>query len=315
MILTQSSSFSKKALVSRFNDIFGAEPIVTRSPGRVNIIGEHTDYNQGFVLPAAIDKAIYVAVSKREDDEIHLYANEFDEALQFHLHELKPTEEKWPDYVLGVVDQLQKRNYKTGGFNLLVDGEVPIGAGLSSSAAVECATVFALNELFALKLTKLEMVHIAQKAEHHFAGVMCGIMDQFASMFGRKDHAIKLDCRSLQHEYVPLNLQGIKIVLLNTNVKHSLSSSAYNTRREQCEQGVAWVQEHLPEINSLRDINTKMLDDFVASKDQLIYRRCRYVVEENKRLLEACQDLKNGNINALGKKCLRPMKDLVRNTK
>lgn len=302
MILTQSSSFSKKALVSRFNDIFGAEPIVTRSPGRVNIIGEHTDYNQGFVLPAAIDKAIYVAVSKREDDEIHLYANEFDETLQFHLHELKPTEEKWPDYVLGVVDQLQKRNYRIVGFNLLLGGEVPIGAGLSSSAAVECATVFALNELFDLKLTKLEMVHIAQKAEHNFAGVMCGIMDQFASMFGQKDHAIKLDCRSLQYEYVPINLQGIKIVLLNTNIKHSLSSSAYNTRRGQCEQGVAWVQEHLPEINSLRDINMKMLDDFVASKDQVIYRRCRYVVEENKRLLEACQDLKKGNINALGKK-------------
>ncbi|HKO82333.1 MAG TPA: galactokinase [Chitinophagaceae bacterium] len=302
MIVTQSNSFSKGVLVSRFKDVFSAEPIVTRSPGRVNIIGEHTDYNQGFVLPAAIDKSIYVAVSKRDDDEIHLYANEFHETLQFHLRELKPTEEKWPDYILGVVDQLQKRNYKTRGFNLLLDGEVPIGAGLSSSAAVECATVFALNELFALKLTKLEMVHIAQKAEHSFAGVMCGIMDQFASMFGQKDHAIKLDCRSLQYEYVPLNLQGIKIVLLNTNVKHSLSSSAYNTRREQCEQGVAWVQEHLPEINSLRDINRKMLDDFVAPKDQLIYRRCRYVVEENKRLLEACQDLKIGDIHALGKK-------------
>ncbi len=222
--------------------------------------------------------------------------------LQFQLHELKPTEEKWPDYILGVVDQLQKRNYKITGFNLLLDGEVPIGAGLSSSAAVECATVFALNELFELKLSKLEMVHIAQKAEHSFAGVMCGIMDQFASMFGQKDHVIKLDCRSLQYEYVPLNLRGIKIVLLNTNVKHSLSSSAYNTRREQCEQGVAWVREHLPEINSLRDININMLDDFVAPKDQLIYTRCRYVVEENKRLLEACMDLKKGDINALGKK-------------
>jgi len=257
MIVTQHNSFSKQELVSRFHYIFNAEPIVTRSPGRVNIIGEHTDYNEGFVLPAAIDKSIYVAVSKREDDQIHLYANEFDEALTFHLDELKTTKEKWPDYLLGVADQLRKRKYETGGFNLLLDGEVPIGAGLSSSAAVECATVFALNELFSLNLAKLEMVHIAQKAEHNFAGVMCGIMDQFASMFGRKDHVIKLDCRSLQYEYVPLNLQGIKIVLLNTNVKHSLSSSAYNTRREQCEQGVAWVRENLPEINSLRDINIK----------------------------------------------------------
>lgn len=302
MIVTQHNTLSKQELVSRFHDIFNAEPIVTRSPGRVNIIGEHTDYNQGFVLPAAIDKSIYVAVSKREDDQIHLYANEFDEALTFQMDALKPTKEKWPDYILGVVDQLQKTKYETGGFNLLLDGEVPIGAGLSSSAAVECATVFALNELFSLNLAKLEMVHIAQKAEHNFAGVMCGIMDQFASMFGQRDHVIKLDCRSLEYEYVPLNLQGIKIVLLDTNVKHSLSSSAYNTRREQCEQGVAWVREQLPEINSLRDINMKILDDFVAPKDQLIYTRCRYVVKENKRLLEACRDLKNGDIPALGKK-------------
>lgn len=278
---------------------------MVRSPGRVNIIGEHTDYNEGFVLPAAIDKAIYIAINKRDDDEIHLYAQDYKQSYQSSLSTVAPTEKGWPNYILGVVDQLQKRGAQLQGFNLVIDGDVPLGAGLSSSAAVECATAFALDHLFHLNFEKIELVKAAQLAEHTFAGVLCGIMDQFASMFGKKDNVIKLDCRSLEYEYVPLELKGYKILLLNTNVKHSLASSEYNTRRQQCEQGAAWIREKHSEVKSLRDVNMQMLNEIVKPKDQLIYLRCKYVVEEIERLLTGCENLKQGNIKALGEKMFR----------
>lgn len=299
------TSFNILKLTEKFKSLFNTEPLLIRSPGRVNIIGEHTDYNQGFVLPAAIDKAIYIAIGKRDDDTIHLYAQDYQQSHQATLTTIAPSEKHWPNYILGIVDQLQKRGYNVGGFNLVIDGDVPLGAGLSSSAAVECATVFALNELFKLGIEKIEMVKMAQLAEQTFAGVMVGIMDQFASMFGKQGHVIKLDCRSLEYEYVPLDLKGIKILLLNTNVKHSLASSEYNTRRKQCEQGVAWVKEKHPEVNSLREISLEMLDQHVAPKDEIIFKRCKYVVEENMRLLQGCEDLKSGNIEELGKKMFR----------
>ncbi len=287
-------------VTEKFNSEFKtAATLIVRSPGRVNIIGEHVDYNDGFVLPAAIDKAIYVAVSKREDDIIHLYSVDFAEKYEVAIADIQPTK-SWSTYILGVADQLIKRGHKIGGFNLAIDGDVPIGAGLSSSAAVECATVFALNNLFKLGIDKMEMVRIAQKAEQTFSGVMCGIMDMFASMFGKKDHVIKLDCKTLAYEYKPFLLNGYKILLLNTNVEHSLSSSAYNERRSQCEQGVAWIKEHHPEVSALRDVTMEMLDKYVAPKDALIYRRCKYVVEEIERLLTGCINLEDGDIAALG---------------
>ena len=295
----------KEKVLSDFKKNFGGEPTIVRSPGRVNIIGEHTDYNNGFVLPAAIDKAIYVAVSARKDYAIKLFSGEFNESFETSLSELKPTDKGWPNYILGVADQLKKGNYKISGFNLAIDGDVPIGSGLSSSAALECATGFALNEIFKLNISKKELAFIGQKAEHSFAGVRVGIMDQFASIFGRKDHVIKLDCQSLDYEYVPLKLEGYKILLLNTNVKHSLGSSEYNTRRAQCEQGVSWVKEHHPEVNSLRDVSMEMLHQHVEPRDQLIYRRCKYVVEEKERLLTGCEDLKKGDLKSLGKKMFR----------
>lgn len=301
----EQRTFNLSTLREKFRSLYNQEPLVVRSPGRVNIIGEHTDYNEGFVLPAAIDKAIYIAIGKRNDDTIRLYARDYQQSHEVSLSSLAPTDKHWPNYILGVADQFQKRGYQLGGFDLVIDGDVPLGAGLSSSAAVECATAFALNELFHLGLEKLEMVKAAQLAEQTFAGVMVGIMDQFASMFGKKNHAIKLDCRSLQYEYVPLELKGVKILLLNTNVKHSLSSSEYNTRRKQCEQGVSWVKEQHPEIKSLRDVTVPMLQQFVAPKDEVIFRRCKYVVEENTRLVEGCEDLKKGDLEALGKKMFR----------
>src|SRR6478735_4886383 len=294
-------------IAEQFSEVYpsASTPLIIRSPGRINIIGEHTDYNDGFVLPAAIDKAIYVAISKRDDKEIHLYAGDYNEKHIVTTDTVAISEKHWPNYILGVVDQVQKRGYTIGGFNFLIDGDVPLGAGLSSSAAVECATAFALNELFGLRLSKLLMVQIAQKAEHTFAGVMCGIMDQFASMFGKKNNVIQLDCRSIEYEYVPLDLKGYKILLLNTNVKHSLSSSEYNMRRQQCEQGVAWVKAHVAGVFSLRDVTIQMLNDYVLPKDELIYTRCKYVVEEIQRLLQGCKDLQRGDIQALGKKMYR----------
>jgi galactokinase len=296
------TSFNLSKLKEKYVSLFNAEPLMVRSPGRVNIIGEHTDYNEGFVLPAAINKAIYIAIGKRNDKKIHLFAQDYNQAHEVTTSTVTPSEKHWPNYILGVVDQLQKNGYAIGGFNLVIDGDVPLGAGLSSSAAVECATAFSLNELFSLGMEKLEMVKAAQRAEHEFAKVMVGIMDQFASMFGKKDHVIKLDCRSLEYEYVPLALKGAKILLLNTNVKHSLASSEYNTRRKECEKGVAWIKEHHPEVNSLRDVTMEMLRQYVAPKDEVIFRRCKYVVEELTRLLEGCEDLKQENIAALGKK-------------
>ena len=284
-----------------FQSVFGQIPLLVKSPGRINLIGEHTDYNDGFVLPAAIDKAIYVAVSKREDNKIHLHALEYNEECIVDLENLRSTEKKWSAYILGVVEQLQKRNYSVTGFNIVVDGDVPVGAGMSSSAAVECATAFALNELFDFGISKFDMVKIAQKAEHEFVGLQCGIMDMFASMFGKKDHVIRLDCRSLEYDYVPLHFDGIKIVLLDTNIKHSLASSEYNTRRQQCEAGVMMIQKYHPEVKTLRDATIEMLDKYVNA-DPVVYKRCKFIVEENARLLSACDDLKHNNIYAFGQK-------------
>jgi galactokinase len=288
-----------------YQQIFAEPSLVVRSPGRVNIIGEHTDYNDGFVLPAAIDKAAYVAVGRRNDTSIHLYAEEFKERFETTVDALAPSDRGWPNYMLGVADQMVKSGHVLGGFNLVLSGDVPIGAGLSSSAAIECATAFALNELFGFSIPRLEMVKMAQRAEHLFAGVRVGIMDMFASMFGKKDHVIKLDCRSLEYDYVPLKLDGIKIVLFNTNVEHSLASSEYNTRRQQCEAGVALIKKHHPEVASLREATMDMLHRHVEPADALIYKRCKYVVEEKERLLAGIEDLKRGDIRALGQKMYR----------
>jgi galactokinase len=291
------------AVVKRsFAEQFHSEAsLVVRSPGRINLIGEHTDYNEGFVLPAAIDKAIYLAISRRPDSKIKLYSIDYQEIYEGDQDTLAPSEQGWANYVLGVVDQLRKKRLSFSGFNLILSGDVPLGAGLSSSAAVECAAIFALDQLFQLNLNRKTMAFLAQAAEHTFAGVQCGIMDQFASLFGKKDAAINLDCRTLDFEYIPVKLEGYQILLLNTNVKHSLASTAYNERRQACEQGVAWIREKYPAIGSLRDTTIPLLEECIFQRNPLIYKRCRYVVEEIQRTKTACDLLKTGNLERMGK--------------
>ncbi len=285
-----------------FKEKYKEEPLIVRSPGRINLIGEHTDYNEGFVLPAAIDKAAYIAVSLRDDDEIHLMAYDLKENFSITIPNIKPIGDiSWPNFMLGAAAQFLKKGIAIKGFNAILSSDVPIGAGLSSSAAIECATTFALNELLKTGLDRLTMVQMSQKAEHEYAGVKCGIMDQFASMFGKKDHVLRLDCRSLAYEYFPLKMDGLKIVLMDTNVKHSLASSQYNVRREQCEEGVALIQQKHPSIKSLRDADMMMVNDCI-DPNTLVYNRCKYVVEEKQRLLDGCAALQVGDIAAFGKK-------------
>lgn len=297
---------SDKQLVSRisnlFQEKFGTLTCMVRSPGRINLIGEHTDYNGGFVLPASIDKAIYLAISKRDDQEIHMVAADLNETFIADLHNLSFTPRQWPNYLLGVFDQLQKNGFLLAGCNMVMGGDVPLGAGLSSSAAVECATVFALNEQFALGLSKKQMVQLAQKAENAFVGVQCGIMDQFASMMGKQKKVIRLDCRSLAYDYMPFDYGGIELILFDTGVKHSLASSAYNQRREECEEGVRIVRQKYPSVTSLREVNLSMAEECLAAGDRKVYQRCRYVISEIQRLLEGCEDLKRQDLVSFGQK-------------
>jgi len=296
-----------------FEEKFKEKPLIIRAPGRVNLIGEHTDYNDGFVLPAAINKAIYLGVSARRDDQIELVALDLNESYTGNTGNIEKNDQHWTLYILGVVEQLQKAGLKVGGFNCVFSGDIPLGAGLSSSAALECGVAFSLNELFSLGLDKVTMVKMAQCAENEFVGVKCGIMDQFASMMGKKDAVIQLDCRSLDYSYNPIEMDGIDIVLFDSGVSHSLASSEYNTRRQQCEQGVKLIQKKYPEVNSLRDATQEMLDELVKAQDPLVYRRCRYVVQENKRLLEGCEDLKKGDVAAFGQKMFATHEGLSKN--
>ena len=292
-----------KRIIKAFRERFSGEPLAFRSPGRINLIGEHTDYNNGFVLPAAINKEIIIVISENQTDNCNFYAIDINESFSFSLNQIQQSPLEWPNYLAGVVVEFKKRKIPIRGFDLVIGGDIPIGAGLSSSAAVECCLTRALNELFGAGLSVLEMVKLAQKAENNFVGVQCGIMDQFASMMGKADHLIKLDCRSLDYEYYPLHLKEYTILLFDTGVKHSLGSSDYNTRRLECEQGVRAMQKIYPDINSLRDANPYLVDLCLKGKvADNIYWRCKYVVEENLRVQKGCEDLMKNDIPAFGNK-------------
>jgi galactokinase len=291
----------KRVIQQIFSDQFSGEAqLLVTSPGRINLIGEHTDYNNGFVLPAAIDQCIQFAIGKRFDNEIRLYSIDKKEWYTSSTGDLQRSPLLWPDYIIGVADELQKAGKLIHGFNAVVTGNIPLGAGLSSSAALECATIFALNELFNLQLDRISMVKLSQKAENNFVGVQCGIMDQFASMMGKAGHVIKLDCQSLAYEYFPLQLEGYSIVLLDSQVKHSLASSEYNTRRNECNAGIQSINKKYPGVKSLRDASIAMVDEMITHK--VVHNRCRFILEENERLQQGCEDLQKGDIAAFGKK-------------
>ncbi|MEC3880759.1 galactokinase [Parapedobacter sp. 10938] len=299
---TATTTSLQSAVYKKYHELYGGTPLLVRSPGRVNLIGEHTDYNQGLVLPAAIDKNIIVAIGERDDNVIQLHALDQQESYHANLDALDRSPLLWPDYILGVVQQLQQRGHRMVGFNLVFGGDIPQGAGLSSSAALECATAFALNELFDLGIPRLDIALTAQAAENEFVGVKCGLMDQFASVFGQEQRLIKLDCADFSYEYIPFNNPDLCIVLFDTQVKHSLASSAYNERREQCEHGVALIQQHHPHVKSLRDATLEQLDEHVKPIDATVYNRCHYVVSEIKRLQDACDDLKKDDFTTFGKR-------------
>lgn len=290
-----------KSVKETFTLEFSKVPSLYAAPGRINIIGEHTDYNEGYVLPAAIDKRIYLAILPNETEQADIISIDFDERVRFAIDGNHPDLPHWAVYPYGIVKELQDLGATVKGFSAVFGGDIPTGAGMSSSAAIESAFGCALNVLFDLKKDKLTLARVGQSAEHNHVGVRCGIMDQFASFFGRKDHVIRLDCRTLEHEYYPLALEGYQLVLADTQVKHSLASSEYNTRRRQCEEGVQIIQKKHPSVQSLRDVSTKELHDCRDVMDPKVFDRCSYVVEENIRVLQSCQALENGDIDRLGK--------------
>lgn len=285
---------------AKFREIFNEQPLLIRSPGRVNLIGEHTDYNHGYVLPAAIDKAIYLAIAPRADQCCRISALDMGEEHEFGISDLQPTKKAWPNYLMGVVDQLAKGGHKIVGFNCVFAGDIPIGAGLSSSAAIETGLVYALNYLFDLGIGSLELVKLAQRAENEFVGVQCGIMDQYINIFGEQDHVLRIDCRSLEYEYYPFD-HDVSIVLFDTRVSHSLASSEYNQRRKECTKGVEIVRRSYPNVTHLRDVSREMLAEFQSQMGEKTYQRCKYVVGENERVLKACCALEKKDLEAFGR--------------
>jgi galactokinase len=289
-----------KRIEEAFKVHFKEQPLLVRSPGRVNLIGEHTDYNMGYVLPAAIDKAIYFAITPRHDRVCHIISFDLEDEYQCTLDDLQFTKKGWPNYLMGVIDQFMKARYHLQGFNCVFGGDIPIGAGLSSSAALEAGLAFALNYMFELHIEDLKLVQLAKKAENEFVGVRCGIMDQYINIFGETDKVLRIDCRSLEYKYYPFVHPTVSIVLFDTRVSHSLASSEYNRRREECSDGVAVIKRYYPEVSSLRDVSIEMLEGCKAKMDATIYKRCKYVVEENDRVLKACRALEAGELRTFG---------------
>lgn len=292
----------KEKISKRFKETFGEPPLLVRSPGRINLIGEHTDYNQGWVLPAAIDKNIYLGIGRRNDDKICLVSEDYRDTHEASLRDLQPSGKLWPDYLLGVADQFLKDGKSLKGFNVLFGGDIPQGAGLSSSAALECSVAYGLNMLFDLDYTPLYLALRAQAAENEFVGAKVGLMDQFASVFGKKQQLIKLDCATYDYTYIPFTAKDVKIVLLDSRVTHSHTTSAYNERRQQCEKGVSLVAGKVPGISSLRKVTANMLDEYVKPADETLYRRCLYVVSEIERVQLACEDLLKNDLEQFGRR-------------
>lgn len=288
--------------VAFFKEKFDTKPTKTViSPGRINIIGEHIDYNDGFVLPAAIDKIICFAFEKNYTNTAKIIAIDLDDEFEINLEDNVQLEDKtWTNYFRGVINQLKQNGYIFEGFNCVFSSNIPDGSGLSSSAALECGFLFGINELFNLKIKPIEIALMGQKAEH-WVGINCGIMDQFSSVMGLKDKVLKIDCRTLEFEYHNANFCDYSLVLFDSNVKHSLVASAYNQRRAQCEEGISILKTNFSEIKSFRDCTESHLLILKNKMNQDVYKRCFYVVKEISRVIKACKALDNGQIEELGR--------------
>jgi galactokinase len=285
-----------------FQDAFGAPPeVVARAPGRVNLIGEHTDYNDGFVLPVAIDREVRVAVRRRPDRQARLFAATFGRRSEFSVEDIRhQPNERWSHYQRGVLLMLQRRGYSIGGFDALIEGNVPSGAGLSSSAAVEVATGTALKALFSLDVDAVQLALLSQQAENEFVGVNCGIMDQFISALGRRDAALFLDCRSLETQHVPLE-GDVKIVVADTTVKRGLVDSEYNRRRAECEEATRRLGQWIPGVRALRDVTLAQFREHEDALPEQVRKRARHVISENERVLASVQALSGGDHATFGR--------------
>jgi galactokinase len=296
----------KKKLIQHttehFESSFQNKPeYIFLSPGRINIIGEHVDYNDGFVLPAAINKYICFAISKNQNSECAIIAKDLNETYKFDINDaLKPIDAMWVNYILGVLHQLKEKGAKIQGFNIVFSSTIPIGAGLSSSAALECGVGYAMNKLFDLNLTKEEIALIGQKSEHTFVGVNCGIMDQFASVFGKKNKVIKLDCNTLEYEYHKADFKKYSLLLLDSNVKHMHLTSGYNVRRQEVEQGLAIIKHHFPEVKTFRNCTSTMLLELHEQLGEILFKRCHFVVKEIQRVQDAVAALEDLDFTKLG---------------
>lgn len=284
-----------------FKEKFGTEGMLYFSPGRVNLIGEHTDYNGGCVLPGAIDKGILAEIKPNGTDKVRAYSVDLNDYAEFGLNEEDKPKASWACYIFGVCREMQKRGAKLQGFDTAFSGDVPLGAGLSSSAALESTFGFALNEIYNCGFDKKELVLIGQKTEHNYCGVNCGIMDQFASIFGKEGHLIRLDCSTMEYEYVPFNPKGYKVVLVDSVTKHELVDSPYNKRRQSCERAAAAIAVNHPQVKLLGDADLGMLEEVKGKISEEDYMRATYAIQENQRLVETCEALKKGDYETVGK--------------
>ena len=289
-----------RIIEEKFKSLFGNDYMVYTSPGRVNLIGEHTDYNGGFVFPGAIDKGIYAVINPNGTDKVRAYSLDYSQQAEFGMNEEDAPQESWARYIFGVCREMKKRGFEPKGFDTVFVGDVPLGAGMSSSAALESTFANALNEIFNLNIDRFELARIGQSTEHNYCGVKCGIMDQFASVFGKKGHLMRLNCATMEFEYFPFNPEGYKVVLLDTVVKHELASSAYNKRRESCENACAHIKANHPEVNFLSDATMAMLDEVKTEISEEDYMRAVYVIGEKQRVLDVCAALEKGDYETVG---------------
>jgi galactokinase len=291
---------SKSILAQKFRNHFSGTPRMFAAPGRVNLIGEHTDYNDGYVFPMALNFYTHVAIAPRTDRNVQIWSENMQEVIMFSLDQNSGQRRHWSDYIAGVANELEKAGYGLPGADMYIESEVPVGSGLSSSAALEMSTALALLSLIDAEMAGADLARLGQRAENHFVGMNCGIMDQFISVHGQADHALLLDCRSLDYVHVPLPSSDARLVVCNTMVKHELGSSEYNKRRAECEEGVRLMEKTFNGITHLRDISLKQFDAVKNQLPEIVRMRCRHVISEDERVTSSMERLAADDLKTFG---------------